>query len=183
MAVDFGITTAGGGNGRRRYVSPALVPVYVAAGRWGPRRLRVSECDAVIKAEDLYDLSILAGVALTPGFAASVSVSPAASLSDPWRLSIELRPNLIWRFGRLFLRCRRCDGRVTRLYFAVPGAAPRCRRCWGLSYSSRAWSYHGQGKQVCELTTRTSRTWRRRSSRLRCARRSSMPSVPPLIGP
>jgi hypothetical protein len=49
----------------------------------------------------------------------------------------ELRPNSVWRFGRLFLRCGRCDRLATRLYVPTKNAWPGCRRCWGLSYESR----------------------------------------------
>jgi hypothetical protein len=34
-------------------------------------------------------------------------------------LSWELRPNSVWRFGRAFLVCPRCEQRVTRVYVPV----------------------------------------------------------------
>ena len=49
----------------------------------------------------------------------------------------ELRPNAIWRRGRLFLTCPRCESRCTRLYLPLPSSWLACRQCWGLTYSSR----------------------------------------------
>jgi hypothetical protein len=40
----------GAGNSRPGYVDPGDVAVYVTGGRWGPRRVRVSECQ-VLRAE------------------------------------------------------------------------------------------------------------------------------------
>jgi hypothetical protein len=56
-----------------------------------------------------------------------------------------VRPNAVWRFGRLFLRCPRCDERVTRLYVPTADAWIACRRCWGLSYPSQKQSYVSGG--------------------------------------
>jgi len=36
------------------------------------------------------------------------------------------------RSRRLFLPCPRCFARVARVYGPTTGAAPACRRCWGL---------------------------------------------------
>lgn len=57
-----------------------------------------------------------------------------------------IRPNRIWRFGRLLLRCATCDKLASRLYLPVPDAsAPACRACWGLTYDSRQANYKDSG--------------------------------------
>jgi hypothetical protein len=57
----------------------------------------------------------------------------------------DVRPNAVWRFGRVFLRCPRCDGRVTRLYVPTADVWIACRRCWGLSDPSQKQSYVSGG--------------------------------------
>jgi len=167
---------------QRRCAEPSEIGVYVREGRWGPRRLRVTECDGMITAEGVYDSCVRVGLALRPGFRAAVVMpivttthgkKPTVSTTT-WLLSFEMLPNLIWRFGRLFLRCPRCDCRVTRLYVPILGQSPRCRRCWGLAYASQSWSYHrdGYSSQVCYLTTAGKREARRKDSRQRCSERS-----------
>lgn len=62
--------------------------------------------------------------------------------------------------------------RATRLYVPVFGVAPRCRRCWGLSYASQSWSYKRVGLlgplygQVAYATTRIRRAKRRAAARV-----------------
>lgn len=167
---------------RRRCVEPAQVGVYVREGRWGPRRLRVTECAEVITAETVYDLAVGLGVGLRPGFTAAIemplvttnTISDTSDRTAGWLLSIEVLPNPIWRFGRLFFRCPRCTRRITRLYIPVAGRTPECRTCWGLTYASQSWSYHldGHSRQACYATTTGQRETRRRASRKRCEARS-----------
>jgi hypothetical protein len=126
----------------RRYVRPGHdTDVWVASGRWGPRRVRVTECWAVLKAEDVYT-SLLRDDPnqARPGARGSVEWRlPGRSLSVAW----ELRENAVWRFGRLFLECPKCSRRATRIYVPSDNAWPACRRCWGLTYESRQqWNYN-----------------------------------------
>ena len=48
----------------------------------------------------------------------------------------EVRQNVVWRRGRVFLQCPRCDTRCTRLYLPLRDSWLACRRCWGLTYAS-----------------------------------------------
>ena len=41
----------------------------------------------------------------------------------------QIRPNAIWRLGRLFLACPACRRPATRLYVPTPAASPACRSC------------------------------------------------------
>jgi hypothetical protein len=120
---------------RVRFVIPGGVRAWCASGRWGPRRVRVSECIAVVTAEAVY--TALMGhdrQRLQPGAGGYVSWMVAGrTLSVRW----ELRANTIWRFGRVFLQCAICTGRATRIYVPTEDASPACRRCWGLTYESR----------------------------------------------
>jgi hypothetical protein len=83
-------------------------------------------------------------------------------------ISWELRPNAVWRHGRLFLRCPCCRRRCTRLYLPLSSSWLACRRCWGLSYESRGLSnYHdslwGRGMLARALAT-TQREWAYRAT-------------------
>ena len=112
-----------------------------ASGRWGRRRVRVSEC-RVIRAETVYDEMIWLGRSWKAGARGEFYIGGHL-------VSWESLENRIWACGRLFLRCRRCDGRTTRLY--VPKAKscePGCRGCWGLTYTTRtlrSYKRHGGG--------------------------------------
>ena len=96
-----------------------------------------------------------------------------------WNVTAEVRPNAVWRCGRLFLRCPRCTGRVTRVYLPTTDADPRCRLCWGLSYESRSWSYKPCGLlgpflgPVAYVTTGVRRDERMAVSRARYAARQA----------
>ena len=122
----------------RRYIRPGHdAQAWVSSGRWGPRRARVTECWAVIKAEDIYTGLLRDNAARArPGERGSAGLSFPGRSGPEW-IKWELRPNAVWRFGRAFLRCPRCKGRVTRLYIPSETAHPACRRCWGLTYESR----------------------------------------------
>ena len=41
----------------------------------------------------------------------------------------EIRQNAVWRRGRLFLECPRCQRRCTRLYLPLADSWLACRRC------------------------------------------------------
>jgi hypothetical protein len=42
------------GGRRQRRVTAAEAPVWCPRGRWGPRRVRTTECHSVLRAEDVY---------------------------------------------------------------------------------------------------------------------------------
>src|SRR5689334_8952678 len=42
------------GGRRKRWITSADARVWCAGGRWGPRRVKTSECWAVLRAEELY---------------------------------------------------------------------------------------------------------------------------------
>jgi hypothetical protein len=122
----------------RRYVRPGLdADVWCASGRWGPRRVLVSECRAVVRAEDIYTDLLRKGAArMKPGASGSVSWS-LPGRPGPFSAEWEIRANAVWRFGRVFLRCPRCQRLATRIYVPRADAWAACRRCWGFSYESR----------------------------------------------
>lgn len=125
------------GRSVRRYVRPGIdAAVWISSGRWGPKRVRVTQCWAVLKAEDVYTGLLRANASRTrPGERGWCDWE--LSGREPIRVAWELRPNAVWRFGRVFLTCPRCQGRATRIYLPTGQAAAACRRCWGLSYTSR----------------------------------------------
>jgi hypothetical protein len=109
--------------------------VRAPGGRWGPRRVRTSECYSVLKAEDWYS-ALLADDAtrLGPGSQGSGTVTVGGRQHTAgW----EVRSNAVWRRGRVFLVCPHCLVRCTRLYLPLVTSWLSCRRCWGLTYSSR----------------------------------------------
>jgi hypothetical protein len=108
------------------------VPPVFAHGRWGPRRLRTSECQ-VFRVED-----VSRGV-----------YSPRQRLQAPWtdgylyrghRFVLELRPNRIWNPGRVFFICP-CGRRCARLYVPPGREELGCRVCLGLNYEFQSWNY------------------------------------------
>jgi hypothetical protein len=104
--------------------------------------VRVTQCWALCTAEAVYTELLRGGIDnRREGACGSVNWSPPGrSVTVEW----ELRANAVWRFGRLFLRCPRCERRATRIYLPTPEAWPACRRCWGLTYESRQLrNYHG----------------------------------------
>lgn len=118
-------------------------------GRWGRRRVRVSECSTVIRAENCYRELLFAGISVDADCEV-VSAGPCGA-----RYRATSLPNGLWRGGRIFLICDGCGRRSTRLYAPAAGHQLRCRRCWGLTYESRAvWSYHGElSRYACYATT------------------------------
>jgi hypothetical protein len=155
--------------GRRPRWMPASVPVS-SPGRWGRRRVRVSQCTAVIAAEMVYDNLVCDGQTFGPGWRGTLSWKPHGDVGASWNIKTEVLANAVWRCGRLFLRCRHCDRRATKLYVPTSELEPRCRRCWGLSYESRSWNYRepsGLGQElrlVAYATTLEGRSERRRAA-------------------
>jgi hypothetical protein len=127
----------------RRYVTPGVdAAVWCPSGRWGPKRVRVTRCWATLKAESVYTGLLRDNPAR---MTARAGVRSPARGSLEWKLpgrpgewvEWELRPNAVWRFGRLFLRCPKCSRPATRIYVPAEDAEAACRRCWGLTYESR----------------------------------------------
>ena len=178
MVVDFGMDNRverdrRGGRRPRRFTDAA---VYVTGGRWGPRRLHVSQCLATLRAEDVYDDLMRQGKAgVGPGWRGTPEIRSASGAV--WTVAVEIRANPIWRIGRLFFRCSGCDRLATRLYVPVERLDPRCRRCWGLNYRSQSENYKATGYlgrlfgALALATTAENRQARRRASRLRQAER------------
>src|SRR5688572_14419637 len=108
---------ATGGGRRRRWIMRHEARVHAPGGRWGPRRVRTSECHAVLKAEDWYT-ALLADAAarLGPGSKGSgtVTVGGRQHTAD-WIV----RSNAVWRRGRVFLICPQCHVRCARLYLPL----------------------------------------------------------------
>jgi hypothetical protein len=125
----------------RRYLTPGQhAHVWVSSGRWGPRRVRDTECWAILRAEDVYtDLLRRSLNKLTIGGQLRGSLEwtlPRSGGARADTVDWEIRPNAVWRYGRVFLKCPRCSRTCTRLYVPTEAAWPACRRCWGLTYRS-----------------------------------------------
>lgn len=123
------------GGRRPRRIRREEVSVWCPGGRWGPRRTRVTECYAVLRAEEVYTALLKDG---------SGPVRPEAGGELGWTLGGRqlsakwtIRENAVWRCGRAFLICPRCALRATRLYVPTQDSWLACRRCWGLTYESR----------------------------------------------
>ena len=163
--------------GRRPRHMPSDVPVFSSSGRWGQRRARVEQCAAILAAELVYERMVCDGSQFGPGWRAMLSWKPHGDSGPSWNIEAEVLANAVWRRGRLFFRCARCERRATRLYVPVVGAEPRCRRCWGLGYESQSWSYCATGfwgrlmGPLAHATTFERRKERRQASRARYAAR------------
>jgi len=122
---------------RRRSIARNDALVWCPAGKWGGRRVRVTECYGVVRSEDVYAALIFdkSNLKLQPGAMGTAEFRLGeGDVTIDW----ELRPNAVWRCGRLFLKCGSCCHRCTRLYKPLAYLELRCRRCYGLSYKSRA---------------------------------------------
>jgi hypothetical protein len=106
------------------------------SGRWRRRRARVTESASALTAERVYEQLIREGRTTAPvGFGGRISWTiPSGPM---WEIAFERTRNQVWALGRLFLLCPRCQRRATRLYVPSVVARPECRRCWGLTYSTR----------------------------------------------
>jgi hypothetical protein len=88
----------------------------------------------VVKAEDTYTALLTEFPLLSPGAHGTLSWAVEGRTHFAgW----QVRANAVWRCGRVFLTCPRCGRRCTRLYLPLPESWLACRRCWGLTYSSR----------------------------------------------
>jgi hypothetical protein len=100
-----------GGGRRRRFIRPGDADVWLS-GRWGRKRLCVSRCAHLMTAETVYDTALRQGTVLAPGSRLRISWGVEGRECEA---VAEVRSNAVWRHGRLFLRCPRCDRRATRL--------------------------------------------------------------------
>lgn len=135
------------GGARRTWIQPDRdAAVWCPSGRWGPRRVRTTECFATISAETIYTELLKQNAAATkPGARGKASCLTGRDQSRYFEVSWELRRNEVWRRGRLFLQCDHCLRRATRLYAPTSSTPIRCRRCWGLTYPSQQASYKRTG--------------------------------------
>jgi hypothetical protein len=122
------------GGRRRRYVIPHEVKAW-CPGRWGPRRVRVTECAHTIKAEDIYTEMLREGLDMKPGLSGRLRVTRQDGVELQFNATVV--NNAVWRRGRVFLICPCCSGRCTRLYMPRLDSLLACRQCWGLTYESR----------------------------------------------
>lgn len=96
--------------------------------------MRVTQCLAVLRAEDVYTSLLRDKPDMKAGGHGNLSFTIAGrSHTAEWELS----QNAVWKHGRVFFRCPQCSRRATRLYVPVATSWLACRRCWGLTYSSR----------------------------------------------
>jgi hypothetical protein len=171
-AVVFGTSRPWGGR-RPRCAARASARAWCLTGRWGPRRVRVTECLAVLTAEELYTRVLRDGVRhVRHGHRGDARWTVGTSVL---LIAFELRANAVWRFGRLFLHCPTCGRRVTRMYVVTSAAPAMCRLCWGLTYSSRQHRNYKEGGlfAFAGLTLRwfaASETLRERQCRAAAAR-------------
>ena len=108
--------------------------VVYSHGRWGRRRVRTSEC-RTFRAEELYSTLLTDVRKFGPGDRGKATYAfEGAKLV----IDYEVRGNSVWRSGRVFFRCPRCERRCTRVYVPRCDAGPACRLCWGLTYPSRS---------------------------------------------
>ena len=131
------------------------LPVYVD-GRWGRRRLRVTECAEVLTAERVYDWLLGRG-ACSPGWEGEVRFQVFRATHS---CQVVVVPNAVWRHGRVFLACASCNRRCTRLYMPDEGDPFACRQCWGLTYESTQrgnYKGHGESRLMRFLITRAVR--------------------------
>src|SRR6266566_4464054 len=93
------VTVRRGGQRPGESIRASKSPV-VADGRWGRRRVRVTECCATFRAEAAYDKFLREGVPLNPAWVRSaevkVPIKDSAEFSR-WRVQVEIRANSIWR--------------------------------------------------------------------------------------
>ena len=121
----------------RRYIRPGEdAAVWIESGRWGPKRVKVSQCWATLRAEDVYT-GLLRDDSKRARPGARGVLSWTLSAEHTVEVAWELRANAVWRFGRVFLTCPACNRRATRIYIPGENFPARCRRCFGLTYESR----------------------------------------------
>ena len=101
----------------RRRIIPDIGTRVWSAGRWGPRRVRDTQCWATIRAEDVYtELLTDPANALAVGAkgTARSAFSNGRSVAFGWRVE----KNSVWRRGRVFLE----QDVAPSIDFARPGS-------------------------------------------------------------
>jgi hypothetical protein len=165
------------GGYRQQYIRPYFDAQVWCAGRWGPRRVRIGQCVAVVTAEDTYtELLRVDPSRVRPGAYGTVHVTVARRTH---RVEWEIRTNPIWRFGRVFFTCPKCRHRATRVYLPAEHLSLACRQCWGLTYESRQNSYKRTGWAAIlgplgASETEHAHDRRRRTAAVRCAERRAI---------
>ena len=125
------------GRSVRRYIRPGEdAAVWIESGRWGPKRVKVSQCWATLRAEDVYT-GLLRDNAMRARPGARGVLSWTLAGEHTFEVEWEMRANAVWRFGRVFLACPKCRRRATRIYVPTERTPAACRRCFGLTYESR----------------------------------------------
>lgn len=114
-------------------VAAVVVPVDFGTLRHGRRRARVEECAYTLRAEDVYSRYLADGAT---GDCVDLVFGDVTV-----RVLFDVRPNAVWRHGRVFLRCPGCGRRCTRVYRSASMPVVRCRRCLGLVYGSQVRNY------------------------------------------
>jgi hypothetical protein len=122
------------GGRRRRFITADDANVF-CSGRWGRKRVRVSQCWAIVRAEDAYTTLLRDGSSVQPGWRGELRITLPDDISHSF--AVRVVPNAVWRNGRVFLVCPWCARQCTRLYLPLKTSSLRCRTCWGLTYSSR----------------------------------------------
>jgi hypothetical protein len=126
---------------------PRSFAVSCPGGRWGRRRTRVSECVYILRAEHAYTTLLKARPELAPGDVAGLSVTVDGRVLEAACVVVA---NRVWRRGRVFLVCLKCERRATRLYLpTLDSPQLACRRCWGLTYDSRTLRNYKDRGPVC----------------------------------
>jgi hypothetical protein len=147
--------------GRRPRFAPSYALRVYASGRRGIRRVRVTECWSMLKAEDVYTALLRDDASGTgPGARGAFRCTVQGR---EFIASWEVVANAVWRRGRVFLRCPRCSLRCTRLYLPLETSSPACRCCWGLTYWSRTQSNYkdslwGRG-EIARMFGTSQRDW------------------------
>ena len=75
---------------------------------------RVEQCAAILRAELVYDKLLRENELFGPGRRLVLEWKLDGS-STSWEAEAEVLANVVWRRGRLFLRCKRCERRANRL--------------------------------------------------------------------
>jgi hypothetical protein len=79
--------------------APELLRVRVESGRWGARRVRVTECARVLEAELVYDRLVRERQSVRHGARGVIDVV-GLEPGQEWPVQWQLRPNPVWRLGR-----------------------------------------------------------------------------------
>ena len=169
------------GGRRRQWITTADAAVSCPDGRWGRRRTRVTECWAVLCAENVYTFLLRGPEPVAVGRQGQVTWTPGGR---SFTADFEIRANSVWRHGRVFLRCSRCLRLATRLYVPTETAWLACRRCWGLTYQSRTQNNYKDGtacaglsfshRSMAQVQTSHEREWRHAACVERWAERRNL---------